>query len=390
VTARLAANSGTILVCLTIVLAIGLVAAAVASGVLGFDFRGTLWDPGKAILAGHSPYPAPRPDAIRTGNPSVYPPPAMLVAAPLTVLPWGVGLGIWLTLSVLLSLAAFKLVGVDDVRVLVVALGSAPFVIAFNEGNLTMVLLLGLAAAWRWRDRALIVGLSVCAVVVAKLFLWPLLVWLLVTRRFRAAAYAVISGVATVISSWAVIGFAGFRQYPRLLKVLGDVYTQHTHSLASLGIGLGLSHFAAESVALAVGLAVLGVGIRLVRQEQGDRRMYSAAVLAAVLASPIAWPYYYALLVLPLMLCRPSLTRAWWIIGAFGPLTIVPALLRASPPCCKPDGMAEAAWTTLTTTPPLLVMAGFLLLVGMTALVVLRPAQTGITSRGQVATPLPS
>ena len=43
-------------------------------GVIGFDFRGTLWDPAEAILAGRSPYPPPEAGAIDDGNPAVYPP----------------------------------------------------------------------------------------------------------------------------------------------------------------------------------------------------------------------------------------------------------------------------------------------------------------------------
>ena len=54
-------------------------------------------------------------------------------------------------------------------------------------GNLTVLLVLPLALAWRYRDRARVVGLAVGVAVAAKLFVWPLVVWLLLTRRFRAA-----------------------------------------------------------------------------------------------------------------------------------------------------------------------------------------------------------
>lgn len=46
----------------------------------GFDFRGTLWEPARAVLDGSSPYPDPDDPSIVTGNPSVYPPLAIVVS----------------------------------------------------------------------------------------------------------------------------------------------------------------------------------------------------------------------------------------------------------------------------------------------------------------------
>jgi len=71
---------------------------------LGFDFRGTLWEPGRAILAGSSPYPAP--DAVADGNPSVYPPPILLAALPLALLPLSVATVIWAACLLVSVLAA--------------------------------------------------------------------------------------------------------------------------------------------------------------------------------------------------------------------------------------------------------------------------------------------
>ena len=58
-------------------------------------------------------------------------------------------------------------------------------------GNLTILLVLLVALAWRYRDEARLAGLALGVAVAAKLFVWPLVVWLLLTRRFRAAAWAV-------------------------------------------------------------------------------------------------------------------------------------------------------------------------------------------------------
>src|SRR5438874_5045179 len=87
------------LITLVLVLLTAVLVGAIRGHVLGFDFRGTLWDPGQAILSGRSPYPAPHAAALRTGNPAVYPPAIMLLVSPLTLLPWAAGVTIWLLVS---------------------------------------------------------------------------------------------------------------------------------------------------------------------------------------------------------------------------------------------------------------------------------------------------
>ena len=67
-------------------------------------------------------------------------------------------------------------------------------------GNITILLVLLVALAWRYRDRARIAGLALGAAIAAKLFVWPLVVWLLLTRRYRAAAWASGRRVILVIS----------------------------------------------------------------------------------------------------------------------------------------------------------------------------------------------
>jgi hypothetical protein len=339
-------------------------------GTLGFDFRGTLWDPAKAILSGHSPYPPPHPAALRTGNPSVYPPAVMLVVIPLTVLPWSAALAVWLALTILAAGTAFWLLGVRDRVVYLVALCSAPFLIGFVYGNLTVLLLLGLAIAWRWRDRPGITGAAVAALIVAKVFLWPLLIWLVVTRRLRAAAYAGGFAVLAGVGSWAIIGFDGFRSYPALLRALDNVYSSRTQSLAALWLRLGLSQTEAVVLALLAGITILGVGTRLARRTDGDRRMYSAAVLAAIVASPLSWIHYYSLLLVTLVLYRRTATRVWYLPSLYW--IVILAFAPKSPAPGRPPDIPKPVWLALTTVPPVAYLLGLLLLCAATGFIVLR------------------
>jgi MFS family permease len=306
----------------------------------------------------------------------------MLVVAPLTLLPWPVGLAVWLVLSTAAVVVALLLLEIRDWRVYAVAFASNAFLVGLIHGNVTLPLLLGLVAAWRWRDRPAVVGAAVAALIVAKLFLWPLLVWLLVTRRVRAAAYAAGMTVLVTIGAWAIIGFDGFRTYPQLLRALDHVYSPHSVSLTALGIGVGLSQRAAQLVALAVAVAVLAIGATLARQEDGDRRMYTAAVVAALIATPILWLYYFLLLLAPLVLYRPRSTLLLWA-GSWT-VSFVGAATAMSAPCCRPQSMPKSAWATLHTKPSLAVLFSSAAFLGVTAAIALR-GRSGSPSRPQAS-----
>ena len=65
-----------------------------------------------------------------------------------------------------------------------IVIGSAPVIDSVRIGTLTPVLLLLVAVAWRWRDRRWVASGALAAAIAFKLFLWPLVVWLLATRRW--------------------------------------------------------------------------------------------------------------------------------------------------------------------------------------------------------------
>jgi hypothetical protein len=346
---------------------------ATRSHALGFDFRGTLWDPGKAILHGHTPYPPPHPDALRTGNPAVYPPAVMLLFAPLTLLPWSLGLTIWIAASVLAVAAALWLLGVRDWRVYAVAFLGDAFLTGMSYSNLTLLLLLGLAAAWRWRDRPLVAGPLVAALVVAKIFLWPLIVWLAVTRRWRAAVSAVVLTVLVAVASWAVIGFDGFRTYPKLLRALNDVYASHSLSVASLGQALGLGAGGAQALALVLCVGLLAFGALNARRPDGDRLMLTAAVLGSIVATPIVWIYYFLFLLVPLALYRRRLSAAWWWVSAGCWLVVqVQQATADKAPTGRPHDIPKPVWPVLTTKPSIAALVTSALLIGLAGVIMLR------------------
>jgi alpha-1,2-mannosyltransferase len=267
-----------------------------------------------SVLHGRSPFPSATPAALAHGDKYVYPPVTALLLTPLAVLPDVVGKALFLLLALGCVLVALRLLGVRDWRCYGLAVLTAPVVDTLSLGAISSMLLLGVAVVWRYRDRPYFAGLVTAATAVAKLFVWPLFVWLLATRRFRAAFVAAGMSVLLLVAGWAVIGFAGFGGYPRLLRVLSEVQAVKSYSLAGL---LRVDGGAATALSALLAIAVIGGIFLAARGPEGDRRALTIAVAGALLATPVLWLHYLDLLFVPIALARPRLSGLWFAPLAF-------------------------------------------------------------------------
>src|SRR5205085_2061512 len=145
---------------------------------------------------------------------------------------------------------------------------------------------------WRYRDKTVAVAVVIAFTAVLKVFLWPLVVWLLASRRWRSAAAC--GGVATLLllGSWAAIGFAGFRSYPTLLHVLERIEAPASYSVVAL---IGVHGAAETAVTAALAVALAAAVVLAVRAPDSDRRGFAAAVLVALVATPLLWLHYLLL-----------------------------------------------------------------------------------------------
>jgi hypothetical protein len=290
-------------------------------GIWGFDFRATIYDPGQAVLHGSSPYPRATLASL-AGRPTfVYPPLLLWLDAPLALLGFTAARLVWTVLLEVSVAAAMRVLGVRDWRCYAVALLSVPTIAGLSMGNVTTLLVLGVALAWRYRNRWLAAGVVVGAMVAVKLLLWPLLVWLLATRRVRATATAIGVAVVGALGSWAAIGFAGLGDYPHLLHIV-ETKTAGPRALAiaTLAHQAGLSDTVGHGLQRASGVAILLYGALVARSQDGDRRAFSAAVIAALVISPVVWLHYFALLLIPVALISRRFGPAWVIPLSFWPI----------------------------------------------------------------------
>lgn len=320
---------------------VALAFVVVSGGRTGSDFT-TFWESGRHVLHGASPYPRlqslPAVADRVMFSPFVYPPPAAFAMVPLSLLPFAAANVVFLLLGLASLVLALRLLGVRDPRCYGAAFLAEPVFAAGGNGTVSLALLLGVAAAWRYRGTTVRLGLLVAAVVALKLFLWPLWIWLLWTRRFAAALLAAVAAGVVTLAGWALIGFAGLHDYPHLLGRLTELVGPNGYSLYALQRAAGESHVAAEAGLAAAAVVVLAAAARA--RPATERASFCAALGSALLLTPILWPHYLVLLFVPIALARPAFSALWllpvafWFDGATWsdghPARIAPVLLLAA------------------------------------------------------------
>jgi hypothetical protein len=268
------------------------------------DFRVTLYEPGQALLDGRDPIR----EVDSSYNGGIYPPITVALTLPLAALPFSVAAAIWLGALVGGILGALYLCGVRDWRCYGLALASPPVIAGLAYGNVSMLLVFGLACAWVYRDRQWRSGLIVGLLVATRLFPWPLVVWLLLTRRIRAAAVAAASSMVFSLLGWALISFDRIGEFPAVTRSNADKFVDDGGGVASIVANLG-GTTSAISIALVVSCA--GALLLAARHRHDDLASLGWAIAAALFATPIVWCHYYALMLVPLALSSPHLSRRW-------------------------------------------------------------------------------
>jgi alpha-1,2-mannosyltransferase len=275
---------------------------------MAFDFHQAYLPAAHAVLAGDSPYPAATVAALTPRTAFVYPPLTAFLAIPFTVLPPLVADAIATALAIACIVAILMLLGVKDWRCYAVPFLWAPTYSAIQTANVTLLLAVGLALLWRFRDRAAAVVVIAGSLIALKLFLWPVIVWLVATRRIRGAAGGLLGGAILILGPWAAIGFAGLAGYPHLLDVMSRVERSTGYTIPALLSG-GLSWRTAEVAGIAVGLATLAAMVWLSRRD--ERRSFAFAIASMLLLTPVFSLNYFVFLLVVLALLAPSLNWAW-------------------------------------------------------------------------------
>jgi len=274
---------------------------------VGSDFAETVYNPARAVLHGLVPYGDPRIPGPLAG--SVYPPSAFAPFVWLGFLGHGAAVVVWLVLMTTAAAGTLWVLGVRDPRCYAVWLLTPMMLSTVAIGNATTLVIFLAAVLWRWRDSPLIAGAALVAAIATKLFAAPLVVWLIASRRYRAAALTVAGVPLVILSAWAAVGFAAIGRYSSILAANDRIYSPTGPYLQ----GLLLQLHAPSPVALAAGVAA-AAALLTGTWFAGDLGGFALAACAAVLLSPVAWIGYMGLLVIPLAVRRPSWSPAWLLL----------------------------------------------------------------------------
>jgi hypothetical protein len=240
---------------------------AVLSLITGFgdhnysDFH-IFWRAGNDVLNGNNPYPLPAVSELRAQNQFVYPAPAAVAMVPFALLSLPVSATLFLAISIACVGASLWIVGVRDIRCFALAAGSLPVIQGVVMGTVTPVLMLLLAVAWSKRDSTRWIAGTAAAAIAIKLFVLPIGIWLLATRRLRATVAALAASVALLAAGWLIVGMHTMTSYPHLLS-----------SLTTVEGGYGYA--------------------------------------------PIVWNHYFGLLIVAIAVLRPRLSWLWALAPAF-------------------------------------------------------------------------
>jgi len=301
------------------------VLAGLKEEAVGFDLRTVYVPAAERILEGVSPFPTDDDPVWKGHQAYVYPPLTALLVVPFTELESPVLEYVGVFTAIVVLLLAVWLLGVRDPRCYAVFMLWLPTMTAWQNANVSALLVLLCALTWRFRDSWPKEGVALGLGIALKLVLWPFAIWLLATRRIHAAVAAVVVAAAAILGSWAAIGFKGFLEYPDLLSMLTDVEGVNSHSVSIYSAALALNAPSALAHAVSVVAVLALAGGAVVYGRRGDDRgSFLLALLAALAFAPVGWLHYLALLVVPIAIYRQRLSGLWltpllfWVVSVPG------------------------------------------------------------------------
>jgi hypothetical protein len=293
---------------LPVFMVVGTAIVAVPSHKIAYDFDRAYAPAIHHVLHGISPYGPSTASALGSQTAFVYPPLGAFLGAPFALFSAQTADILVTVLFTLAVPAILLLVGVRDWRCLGAALLWMPTASAIHLGTVSIPMALGVALLWRWRDRPLRAGIVLGLVIALKLFLWPLVIWLAITKRYKAAAVAAVSTIVFVLAPWVPIKGAGLLGYPHRLSVLTSLEAKRGFSPAALLAHLGAGWGAAEAVGYGLGILLL---VWAYRRRDEDSSAFGLACAATLLLTPILWPNYLVIMLAPLGVLRPRFGLVW-------------------------------------------------------------------------------
>jgi hypothetical protein len=252
------------------------------------------------------------------GHRSTHPPTAFLLVLPVAWLPWKAASAVWTVLMLAALAAAYWALGAPAGP----AVALAPLTVlwppgGWSMGQLTPLWLLGLALAWRLRDRPAPAGAAIALASLTKLLpALSLLPFLLLRRWSVLRGFALVWGAAVALLLALDAGAIG--RYVTILRTASREQAARGENSALLWAAEHRLGVAGAVVAgVLVGAVLVRVLRRVRRRGELDRLSWDGVGWAGVALLPIAWIYS----LLPLL---PALAR---LVRRGGPVAAALALV---------------------------------------------------------------
>jgi hypothetical protein len=286
----------------------------------------------KATVSGINPYQPLDVLAEQFGittqfrHPSPHPPSFVIFSVPLAFFSYRDAAFIWFVIGLaclLISLRLlFSLGTLQLAIVFLIAVGWLPVWANLYLGQLLLLQLVLLTLTWHSlrAQREALGGFLLGLTIAVKLITWPLLIFLIVKRRFRAAAAAVGVVALTNLIALAILGPGPvFNYYLHTGREVGSIYSDHAFNISAWSIGARLFagtkttgdvpfHIeplisAPSLVNLATVAGVLAITIYAFFSALKARAFdtsFAILTCAAIILSPVSWISYLVLLMIPL------------------------------------------------------------------------------------------
>ncbi|MEW6079112.1 MAG: glycosyltransferase family 87 protein [Thermodesulfobacteriota bacterium] len=327
------------------------------------------WLMARAVTEGMNPYAplaelagyffSPTPERTGLVLPSPHPPPAILLALPFGLVAYSKAVVLWFLMELACIFTSVYLVAQwwqdrrPGLRHIVfpslMLLVLAPFWQGLLYGQLSSLLLMLLLLTWRVK-RQIPAGLFLGMALSVKFMGWPILLFFLIRKKWRAAGIAVVIPVLANIMAALVIGGGPVSHYYRFVAVfMASVYRcmEWNFSLWTLGwrlfsgmcrpfeqsIGI-LPLVACDAMApyasIFILLAVLATGLAMASRSSDRDVSYAVLFCVSAMVTPLAWIHTLVLLLLPLAVALrrlqqsgcPSFPTALW--GLLTALLLIP------------------------------------------------------------------
>lgn len=298
----------------------------------GYDFS-AYWRAAGALLHGDAIYAAAQlsgPFAPQGQYLYLYPPPFAAAVIPFAALfpsDYRVAAWAWAAVGALILVATIlalaraeglpgrirRSTGLGPWILVAAAIGFAPVIGELVMGNVDLLLLGLLGLAWLGiRSGSVsgerVAGIAVGAAAIVKVFPGLILLWFLLTRRWRGAAFVVVGMVASTLVTLPITGAQPWLDYPTVLLNL-SAPSDTTDVLApTVWLAEVIGFLPARIVVTATGLGIVAWSAL----RSTTRMSYTVAVIASVLIAPALYQHYLAIMVLPfLLLLAEGRPLAW-------------------------------------------------------------------------------